>query len=168
MPPRWLREYESKHLSERQDELFLHVASVCAAPCVCSLTNMHWQQSPSDKSLFSGCLRLSTYYGSWQFRTKLFTVKRNLPQACSCVNGEKMTGRLTAKRCGAAARCGKKKKKTPPKWSSSFSVLINLQRQECDNSVLPWSAPLRLHVLDVHIWLRMLREPTLALTRNIW
>lgn len=107
-PPQ--RVNESKHLSKQLNELFPHVASVSVAPCVCSLTNVHWQQSPSDKSLFSGCLRLSTYYGSWQFRTKLFTAKRNLPRACSCVNGEKMTGRLTAKRCGAAVRCGKKKK----------------------------------------------------------
>lgn len=78
--------------AKHKNELSLHIASVC----VCSLTNVCWQQSPSDKSLFNRCLRLSTYYGSWQFRTKLFTVKRNLPQACSCVNGEKMTGTLTA------------------------------------------------------------------------
>ncbi len=113
-------------LVEQKDELFLLIASVCAALSVCSLTNISWQQSPSDKSLFSGCLRLSAYYGSWQFRTKLFTVKRNLPQACSCVNGEKMTGTLTASAVEQLQDVARKKK-----WgSSSFPVLINLQRQE--------------------------------------
>lgn len=77
-------------------------------------------KSPSDKSLFSGCLRLSTSYGGWQLRTKLFTAKRNLPQACSCVNGEKMTGTLTVNAAELLQDVARKKKK----------VLINLQRQE--------------------------------------
>lgn len=52
-------------------------------------------------------------------------MKRNLPQACSCVNGEKMTGTLAASAVELLQDVERGEKR-----SSSFSVLINLLRKE--------------------------------------
>lgn len=107
--------------ANHKDEHFLHLASVCVAA---SRTSADSEAQVTDQ-FFSCCLRLSTYYGSWQLRIKLFTVERNLPQACSCVNGGKLTGTLTANTAELLQDVARKKKRKKKGAHLFLSSLIS-------------------------------------------
>lgn len=61
---------ECEAAAEHKDELFPPYSLV-----LCWLSFQTSAESLSDKSFFRGCFQLSSHYGSWQFGTKLFTVK---------------------------------------------------------------------------------------------
>lgn len=110
--------------AEHKDELFPHIASFCVG----CLSKHLLKVKPEWQIIFERLFSVKLTLRKLTVRDQVVYCERgNSLPACSCVNGEKMTGALAANT--------PKPLQDVAQSSSSFSVLINLQRQKCVTAV---------------------------------